>query len=195
MLFRSFAALIPFVAIAKPVDLLTLKPTQTMGSVERTATGETELNAGFFSVAGIYQQMPLKGKSFDISAVFTRSRGSDGIGFVIPVGQQKVAAVFGGWGGRYDGLYRVDGMDPSDSRNPTRRNSKLLNGDAISLKISVRPNKVSVYANGELHFDLDPGTHQLSVLKELDSRFQDGLGVYVINGTVSFESWSVEELP
>jgi len=192
MLSLLISLCLPLFAQAAPVDLLALKPTQTEGSVTRE-NGTTQFSAGFLAVAAIYHKISYTGKSYDMKASFARTRGSDGIGFVIPVGTQKVALILGGWDSRYDGLKLVNGLDPSDNKNPTRRASKVMNGDDVDLLVSVRPGKISVQVNGKPHFDLDTTANKLTVLKDIQEKFQDGVGLYIVNGDLDVVSWSIEE--
>jgi len=184
---------LPLYSIAAPVNLLALTPTQETGTVTREEAGTANLRAGMFGVAAIYHKLGYSGKSYDLKASFTRQRGSDGVGFVIPVGDKKVTVVFGGWGGRYDGLNRVNGFDPSSNQNPTRRSSKLVNGDELEILISVRPGKITVNANGKPHIELDTNAHKLSLVDDIQKRFQDGLGIYIVNGGLELSAWSIEE--
>lgn len=178
---------------ASPLDLLALKPTETSGTVQRTESGSTELSAGLFGAAAIYHKLNFANKAYDLKASFARTRGSDGVGFVIPVGSQHVALVLGGWGGRYDGLNRVNGFDPSDNRNPSRRASKLVNGNDVELVVRVRPGKIMVQLDGATHIELDTSQNKLSVLDDIRKRFGQGLGLYIVNGTLDVTSWTVEE--
>lgn len=179
-------------ARAETVNLLAPNPTQATGTVDRNVDGSVNFTAGFFGVAAIYQQIPLQGRSYDLRAKFTRTNGSDGIGVVFPVGNQKIAAVFGGWGGRYDGLNQCDGYDPSDARNPTQRASAVRNGAALQLLIQVRPNRLTITANGKPYIDIDPTAHKLEPVSNITQRFQDGLGFYVVNGSVHVDTWVLE---
>lgn len=190
--FMAFCLSLP--AQAAPTDLLALKPAETTGTVQKTASGSTELSAGLFGAAAIYHKQSFAGRSYDMKATFARTRGSDGVGFVIPVGTQKVALVLGGWGARYDGLNRVNGLDPSDNRNPSRRASRLVNGEDLDLEIRVRPGKITVLVNARPHIELDTRAHQLSVLDDIRKRFGDGLGLYVVNGAIDVTSWTIEEV-
>jgi hypothetical protein len=193
MLSLLVAFLFSLPAQASPLDLLALKPAETSGTVQKTESGSTELSAGLFSAAAIYHKLSFANKAYDLKASFARTRGSDGVGFVIPVGSQYVALVLGGWGGRYDGLNRVNGFDPSDNRNPSRRASKLVNGNDVELVVRVRPGKITVQLDGATHIELDTSQNKLSVLDDIKKRFGQGLGLYIVNGTLDVTSWTVEE--
>lgn len=180
-------------AAATTTDLLSLPPAQTTGTVQKTGTGSTELSAGLFGAAAIYHKLNFANKSFDLKATFARTRGSDGVGFVLPVGADNVALVLGGWGGRYDGLNRVNGFDPSDNRNPSRRASRLVNGNDIEVLVQVRPGTIKVTVDGKSHIELDTNANKLSVLDDIRKRFSEGLGLYVVNGAIDVTSWTIEE--
>ena len=195
MIQLALALLLPCFSHAIPVDLMARTPTEISGTVDRSATGAASLDGGYFSMAAIYQKISLRGKSYNLTATFTRVRGGDGVGLIFPVGEQKAAAVFGGWGASFDGLNRVNGQDPSNPRNPTSRRTKIVNGEKVRIKIQVRPDRVSVFVNDQPHFDLDPRANQISVLSDIDQKFDDGLGIYIVRGTLNLESWAVEQLP
>ncbi len=186
------ALLVSVHSYAAPVNLLERAPTEITGTVQKTDYGTLELQAGLFGAAAVYHRLNYAGKAFDMKATFARTRGSDGVGLVIPVGSQNVALVLGGWGSRYDGLNRVDGYDPSDNRNPTRRASKVKNGEDLELLIQVRPGKIVVHVNGQKHIELDTTKHKLSVLDDIKKRFSEGLGLYVVNGALDLSAWTIE---
>lgn len=179
-------------AQAEPRNLLAPNPTQFTGTVQWLADGSVGLTAGMFGAAAVYQQIPLGGRSFDLRAKFTRTSGSDGVGIVFPVGHQKIAAVFGGWKGHFDGLNQCDGFDPGDAHNVTQRASQLRNGASFQVLIQVRPNRLTISANGNPYIDIDPTAHKLEPVSNISQRFQDGLGFYVVNGSVKVNTWTLE---
>jgi hypothetical protein len=200
MLALILSLCVSVLAQAAPIDLLSMKPEGTKGTIEQTGSSTRIVSeSGFFSpVGGIFHKISFSGKSYDMKIVLNRGNGTDGIGLVIPVGQQKTTAVFGGWGSRYDGLNSVNGFDPSSNQNPTRRASKIVNGQDVEIVISVRADKVSVMANGAPHYELDTKANKVDVVSNIQKMMKelkvtDGLGIYILKGEMEVMSWTIEE--
>jgi|GEM_PF-2623186 len=185
----SFSAQI--FANQQAIDLASLPGNKTLGLIEQLPDGGKKLSSqGWWGIAGIFaERLPEDSLSYDLVLRGSRLKGSDGVGIVFPVGNDKVAAVFGGWSGRIDGLKFVDGLGPDDSRNPTAKSSKLVNGSPFEIKIEVRPKNLKVYWNGTLHFELNHLAHKLTADSNANS--YEGLGLYILKGTLTLNSWTL----
>jgi hypothetical protein len=76
---------------------------------------------------------------YDLEIDFTRTSGESDVAAMLPIGSHACMATLSGRAGADSGIANVDGLDPTDSRNPTAvRPGHLDNGRRYRLFISTR---------------------------------------------------------
>lgn len=78
------------------------------------------------------------GKTYTLTAEFTRQSGEDVVAFIVPIGGTSVAVELSSWQGTSHGMARVDGQSSRSEQNPTAtRPGTLQNGKRYRVDIAV----------------------------------------------------------
>ena len=100
-------------------------------------------------------------------------------GLTVPVGEEYVTYVLGGWGGSVVGLSNVDFMNAND--NQTTCIEEFENGTWYTFRIRVEPEKIQAWIDDKLRFEQPREDHKFDIYYQLEP-----------NRPLGFFTWNTE---
>jgi hypothetical protein len=115
--------------------------------------GTIVLGMGQF-LTGITWQGNFPADEYEVALEAMQVVGNDFFcGMTFPVGEEFCSLIVGGWGGSVVGLSSIDGLDASE--NETGRGIRLERGRWYEVRLSVTPERIEAWLDGEKVVDLE----------------------------------------
>jgi len=119
-------------------------------------------------------------ESFEVEWKGTRRENYDIFcGLTVPVGEEYVTYVLGGWGGSVVGLSNVDFMNAND--NQTTRIEEFENSAWYTFRLRVDRDKIQAWIDDELRFEQPREGHKFDIYYQLEP-----------NRPLGFFTWNTE---
>ncbi len=114
---------------------------------------------------------------FEIRLEARRVDGDDFfVGLTVPIGEENVSLILGGWSGAISGLSSIDGSDASE--NTTSFFRKFKNGEWYKVRLRIAKESVQAWVNDEEVVNLERQDQRFGVRIEIDPSLPMGLATY-----------------
>jgi hypothetical protein len=169
---------------------------QTTGDFEWS--GEVEVSEDTVKMAegepytGVRWPGSVPRENYEIELEARRTKGSDIFcGLTVPVGDEHVSFILGGWGDCVVGLSNVDDFNASE--NDTTESMGFTNGDWYRVKMRVTPERIDCWIDGKQVVECERAEHTFSTYEAL--RPLHPLGVFTWMSSGEIRSAEVRRIP
>lgn len=174
------------------VEGVSLFDGKTLGKWKATnfgGEGEVEVKDGLLVINGgsplsgvTWQgEVPMK-IDYEISLEAQRTEGDDFfLGMTVPVKDNSISLILGGWGGTVVGLSSLDGQDASE--NETTQFMNFKKGQWYKVKMVVTEKLITVFIDDKQLFEANLTDRKISTRIEVDLSKPLGIATYSTTGT------------
>ena len=164
------------------------KPTAFGGEGEVVVEEGTILIPPGSEMSGITWTKEFARQHYEIALDAQRVDGFDFFcGLTFPVGEDPCSLILGGWGGSVVGLSSIDGLDAA--HNATTQYKEFKNGRWYAVRLSVTPERIECFIDGEQVIDQPLAGRKLSIRDEVTLSLPLGIATYATTGRIKNIRW------
>ena len=170
-------------------DGVSLKGWKPTGEGEFQFAGKVEIKEGAIALGeggpytGITWEDGFPREDYEVEWKGMRANGTDIFGgLTVPVGEDHVTFVMGGWSDSVVGLSNVDGMNASD--NICTESRSFENRRWYAFRITVTRDKIQAFIDDQEVIDLERTGHRFSIYSQLEPNQPIGFFTWYTEGAL-----------